>query len=169
MVTEEDAAKHAGLPQEQRFYLTERLARERLANARKEAGPNDWPEYDEFDYMIEIMAAAEAFGIGELGGWELPSKSDDNASAICRNFRGQATKVSQKLMFRYAGVSPRDPNTVALDAATKERLRFHLGQVRELSNLSARSTRHELGSALSSTCWVRHGMVRSVRLTPSGR
>lgn len=131
MITEEDAAKHAGLQPEQRFYLTERLCRERLAAARKAAsGTNDWPEYDEFDYMIEVKAAAEAFGIGELDRWQLPSRSDDEAQGECRNFRAEATKVSQRLMYRYAGVPDQDPNTVALDAATKEKLRFHLAQVR---------------------------------------
>ncbi len=132
MISEEDAATHVGLKPEQRFYLTERLARDRLANARQEAGRNGSPEYDEFDYVIEVMAAAEAFGIPELHGWRLPSHSDDEAQAICRNFRAEATKVSQKLMLKYAGVPSHDPNTVALDAATKERLRFHLGQVRAI-------------------------------------
>jgi hypothetical protein len=131
MINEEDVAKHYGLPLEQRFYLTERLARQRLADARTAvAGSNDWPTFDEFDYMIEVLAAAEAFGIEELGDWRLPQDNDDRSRDICRSFRGEATKVSQRLMLKYAGVPNPDPNTVALDAATKEKLRFHLGQVR---------------------------------------
>ena len=130
MIKEEDAAKHVGLPPEQRFYLVERLARERVAEARREAGSHDFPAYDDHDYMIEVMAAAEAFGIAELGRWELPSLSNDDWQATCRNFRAEATKVSQRLMFKYAGVPNPDPNTVAFDAATKQKLRFHLEQVR---------------------------------------
>lgn len=133
MINEDDVAKHYGLPPEQRFYLTERLARQRLADAREAAaGTTDWPTFDEFDYMIEVLAAAEAFGIEDLVGWQLPEGGDDRSRDFCRRFRGEATKVSQRLMLKYAGVPSPDPNTVALDAATKEKLRFHLGQVRSI-------------------------------------
>lgn len=137
MITEEDAARHVGLPSDQRFYLTERLARERLAQARQEAGQNDWPAFDEFDYMIEVIAAAEAFGVLELQNWELPEDNDDRAKNYARRFRSEATKVSQKLMFRYAGVQVGDPNTVGLDPAEKEKLRFHLIQVRGVVDKSS--------------------------------
>ncbi len=133
MINEEDAAKHAGLLAEQRFYLVERLARARLAEAREAVkGPNEWPVFDDFDYMIEVLAAAEAFGIDELSGWLIPQGSDARDQDECRSFRAHATKVSQRLMFKCAGVPNPDPNSVAFDSATREKLRFHLGKVRSI-------------------------------------
>lgn len=130
MINEEDAAKHVGLPSEQRFYLTERLARERLSEAQRD----EWPVFNDCDYMVQVLAAAEAFGIDELTGWQTP---DDNDRELCRSFRAHATKVSQKLMLKYAGVPVSDPNTVALDEATKEKVRHHLGQVRSIVDKAA--------------------------------
>lgn len=130
MITEEDVAKHAWLPPEQRFYKMERVAREKLAQARRDAGHNEWVAYDEMDYMMEVLPAADALGIRELAEWSLPDPSDDNCESFCRRFRLEATRVSQKLMIRYAGRGDEDPNTVALTAQAKKDVRYHLGEVR---------------------------------------
>ena len=131
MITENDVAGHYGLPPEQRFYLTERLVRQRLVDAcRAVEGSPHAPTFDEFDYMVEVLAAAEAFGIDELSKWELPRGNDRRSSEECRAFLGEATKVAVRLMLTYAGVPVSEPNTAALDASTK--LRFYLGQVRSI-------------------------------------
>jgi len=130
MINEQDVAEHAHHPAEYRFHLIERLARQRLTKARIEAGPNNWPEYEERDYMAAVLAAAEAFAITELLNWELPSHHDDEQARVsCQNFRAEATKVSQRLMLRYAGRP--DPGSVALGPKSKQIIRFHLNQVRD--------------------------------------
>lgn len=129
MITEEEAAKHAWLPSEQRFYMVERALRMRLDQARQEADPDGNVFFDVNDYMIEVSAAAEAFGIDELANWEIPDPNDQYAFAVCRRFLAAATKVSQKLMYKYAG-RDQDPNTVLLSAEAKRSAREALGEVR---------------------------------------
>ena len=151
MITEEDVAKHAWLPPEQRFYKMERVARDKLAEARREAGQNEWIAYDELDYMMEVLPAAEALGISELTDWNLPDPTDGNSDGYCRRFRLDATRVSHKLMIKYAGRGEQDPNTVALNAEAKKDVRYHLGEVRtavERSNCPS-WRKNELYEALS--------------------
>ena len=132
MINSEDAALHFGLPPEQRFYLTEQLARRRLETAFEESEQYQRPTLSEFDYMTAVLAAAEVFVITELQDWELPTISVGNAEGVARDFRAAATKVSQKLMYRFAGIPKHDPNSASLSPAMKEKFRFHLGQVRSL-------------------------------------
>ena len=127
MLTPEDM-DGLGLNLEQKFYTIERIASQRLAAARAAAGQNDWPEYNEFDYAVTVLAAAQECGIDELSGETLPSRSWENCDARCQDFRDNASRVSQRLMMRHAGNY--DPNTVAFDGKTKEKLRFYLGQLR---------------------------------------
>ncbi|MEQ1716761.1 MAG: hypothetical protein ABL907_12375 [Hyphomicrobium sp.] len=108
--------------------MIERLASRRLAAARAAAGQNDYPEYDDFDYMVTVLAAAQECGIDELSDEAIPSRSWENCTARCQDFRDNASRVSQRLMMRHAGNY--DPNTVAFDNKTKEKLRFHLNQLR---------------------------------------
>lgn len=128
MITPEDVESLVGLNPEQKFYMIERLASRRLAAARAAAGQNDYPEYDDFDYMVTVLAAAQECGIDELSGEAIPSRSWENCTARCQDFRDNASRVSQRLMMRHAGNY--DPNTVAFDNKTKEKLRFHLSQLR---------------------------------------
>lgn len=88
--------------------------------------------WDDFDYMSHVQPAAEAFGIDELSDWKLPSRHDEYCLEACRNFRAEATRVSARMPYRYSTLPERDPNTVALDAETKRKLRFHLQQIHEL-------------------------------------
>lgn len=129
MITEEDLA-NAGLTgksPEQQFRYIEQCAAKHVTQDRY---PNDEFIYDEHDYMSAVLAAAQVFEIDELKDWQLPSRGEANWAAVCSNFRSEATLVSQRILFRYAVKQQDDPNSVALEPALKERLRFHIGQVR---------------------------------------
>ncbi len=128
MLTPEDMEGLIGLNPEQKFYTIERIVSRRLFAARAAAGQNDYPEYDDFDYMVTVLAAAQECEIDELSGETIPSRSWENCAARCQDFRDNASRVSQRLMMRHAGSY--DPNTVAFDNKTKEKLRFHLSQLR---------------------------------------
>lgn len=80
--------------------------------------------------MSSVLEAARVCSIFELLEWEMPRRSGDDWQWKCRNFRAEATRISQRILFEHASRPVKDPNTVALNAATKERLRFHLGQMR---------------------------------------
>lgn len=130
MIDEDDLAKAelAGKQPAQQFRYIERLALKRLG----ERYPDDTPLFDDFDYMSAVLPAAQVFGISELANeWSLPSRNGDWQD-ICRNFRAQATMVSQRIMFEHASESKTDPYSVALDAIAKEKVRFHLNQLRDI-------------------------------------
>jgi hypothetical protein len=107
--------------------MIEQLARKRLADARRAAGQNDWPEYSEYDYAVSVSAAANEFGIDDLADFELPWPSDEQTEERCRMYRARATRVSQQLLFRHGTKS----TTVGLDASTKEKISHWLMQMRE--------------------------------------
>jgi len=136
MINEEDlaGAALAGKEPKQQFRFIEQLAAKRLEGARDSNGEQ---LFDDYDYMSSVLEAARVFGIAELSKWKMPDRSGVDWRMDCRNFRAEATRVSQRILFEYATRPERDPNTVALDAATKERLRFHLNQVRGIIDTSA--------------------------------
>lgn len=129
MINEEDLAGAvlAGMEPDQRFRFIEQLAAKRLVSERDINGEHI---YDDYDYMSSVLEAARLCRISELLEWDMPRRNGDDWQWACRNFRADATRVSQRILFEHASRPVKDPNTVALDAATKERLRFHLGQVR---------------------------------------
>lgn len=127
MIDEQDVAALAGLGREQKFCMIEQLARRKLSDARRFAGPNDWPEITEYDYAVSVSAAAAEFGITDLADFELPWPSDPETEDRCKMFRARATRVSQQLLFRHGTKS----TTVSLDASTKEKISHWLKQMRE--------------------------------------
>ena len=131
MITEEDleSGALAGMEPEQRFRFIEQLAAKRLNSERDYEGRQI---YDDYDYMSSVLEAARVCSIFDLLEWEMPARSNEDWQLRCRNFRAEATRTSQRILFEHASRPVKDPNTVALDAATKERLRFHLGQVRSI-------------------------------------
>lgn len=129
MIYESDLEGRAGQLPELQFRYIEQLAAKRRASDRDDEGNMLW---DDFDYMSHVQPAAEAFGIAELHNWELPSRGDEYCLEKCRNFRAEATRISAKILYRYATLPEKDPNTVALDAETKTKLRFHLHQIHTL-------------------------------------
>ncbi|WP_139247897.1 hypothetical protein [Hyphomicrobium sp. CS1GBMeth3] len=123
-----DAALHAKEPTQQ-FRYVERLALRRLQTT---TNFDETHVFDDFDYMSAVLPAAQAFGISELADWKLPSRSEDEWAMICRDFRAAATMISQRIMFEHAARATSDPNTVALGPVAKEKLRFHLAQLRSI-------------------------------------
>ena len=77
---------------------------------------------------MTVQAAAKEYEIEGLQGFDLPWRTEDNCKEKCQMFRDQASGVAQRLLLRHG--SRNDPNTVAFDSKTKEKLRFHLSQVR---------------------------------------
>ena len=136
MINEEDLAGAvlASMQPDQRFRFIEQLAAKRLVSERDMNGDQI---YDDYDYMSSVIEAARLCGISELLAWDMPRRSGDDWQWACRNFRADATRVSQRILFQYASTPLTDPNTVALNAATKERLRFHLAQVRGIIDKDA--------------------------------
>lgn len=126
MITQEDVAALVGLQREQKFCMIEQVARKRLADARRAAGQNDWPEYSEYDYAVSVSAAATEFGIAELEDFKLPWPSDEQTDELCRMYRARATRVSQQLLFRHGTKSA----AVSLDSSTKEKINHWLEQMR---------------------------------------
>jgi hypothetical protein len=129
MITEEDlsGAALAGMEPELQFRFIEQIAAKRLIGERDHDGNQI---YDDYDYMSSVLEAARVFNITGLLDWEAPRRADDNWQWACREFRAEATRVSQRILFQHASRPEKDPNTVALDGATKQRLRFHVGQMR---------------------------------------
>ena len=127
--------KLSGLGNEERFCRVEQSLRQRLVDARRDAeerATNQFgmptPEFGEYDYAVSVSAAAIEYGMTDLNYFDLPWPTDDDSEAKCRMFRARATQLSQQLLFRYAARN--DPNTVAFDQKTKDKLRFHLMQLR---------------------------------------
>jgi hypothetical protein len=81
--------------------------------------------------MTSVLEAARLYDISELMEWNLPARCSAWENT-CRNFRADATRVSQRILFEIHSRPGRDPNTVTLDAATKERIRHHLNEVRSI-------------------------------------
>lgn len=131
MLTEDDLAEVAlaSMEPEQRFRCLEQLVAKKLVAERTYEGEQF---YDDYDYMTSVLEAARICGITELTNWELPPRIGSGWETECRNFRGEATRVSQRILFKYASRPTKDPNTVAFDPATKKRLRFHLQQMRDI-------------------------------------
>ena len=127
MFTDDFLTGLIGLPNEQKFCLVERSANERYKRACREANQNEPPEYDEFDYMVTVLAAADEYGIVELHNWEIPARRDEHRIDTCQDFRDTASRVAQRLMFRFGTRN----NAVALDAPTKLKISHWLTQMRE--------------------------------------
>jgi hypothetical protein len=119
MITEEDLA---GSNVSEMTIAANRLATERNGD--------DWL-YDDYDYMSSVLEAARSCNISPLADWDMPEHTK-NWEATCRNFRAEANRVSQRILFEQFSQATVDPNTVALDAKAKEIIRFHLGQVRAI-------------------------------------
>lgn len=128
MIQEKDLEKLDGLEPEHKFCVIERLQRQRLEEAFQYSNQNEPPIFDEFDYMVAVLAAAEEFGVSELTDYKLPWRGDEDWEARCRMFRGHATKVSHRFLLRYGTRN----STVALDAPTKIKISHWLKKMRDL-------------------------------------
>lgn len=128
MIFERDLEKLDGLETEQKFSVIERIARQRLEESIYQAGPNQPPEYDEYDYAVAVLAAAEEYGIEELAVFKLPWRGNDDWRDQCHMFRAEATKVSHRFLLRFGARN----RTVALDAGTKIKISHWLKKMREL-------------------------------------
>jgi hypothetical protein len=126
MITEDDL-KDFPADRSLAFLRFERL-RGRLEEAQQIAHENEGTDRYEFDYMSSVLAAAGEYEIQELMGYEMPLVQDGDARAKCRQFRLRAEHVAMRLLIRHSHHT--NEYSVAFDAATKERLRHHLGQIR---------------------------------------
>lgn len=127
MFSDDFLAGLTGLPDEQKFCLIERGANAQYRRASQEANQNEPPEYYEFEYVVTVLAAADACGITELQGWKTPDRRDQDRIETCQDFRDAASRVSQRMLFRYGTRT----YMVALDAATKLKISHLLTQMRE--------------------------------------
>src|SRR4029077_3479873 len=137
MITEEDlaGAALAGMEPELQFRFIEQIAVKLLITERDDNGNQI---YDDFDYMSVVLEAAHVFNVVDLLEWQMPRRTgSDDWTWQCRDFRAEATRISQRILFQHASRPEKDPNTVALDGATKQRLRFHLEQVRGIIDKEA--------------------------------
>lgn len=127
ILTEEDleGARLYSMEPEVRFRYVERIVQERVAKASRQ----EFPAYDDFDYMAAVLAAAKVFGVTELCDWKLPSRTDDSWHDQCQSFRGEAMRVSMEIMLRHKSKPESDPDTVELDPKSKEKMKFHLRQI----------------------------------------
>ncbi len=82
------------------------------------------------DYMCDVLAAAEEYGISELLDWKLPAYNSDEVWGISQNFRQEAKHVARKLHLK--AVRRDKGQTIAFDAATKLKLRRLLENVRQI-------------------------------------
>ncbi len=128
MIFEEDLEELEGLEPEQKFCKCERLARQRLGEARFNGNPNQPDEYNDYDYAVSVLAAAEEFGVEELLDFKLPWRGDDDWQDKCVMFRAEATRVSTRFLLRYGNGS----KSVTLDPATKQKISHWLNKLREL-------------------------------------
>lgn len=128
MFDDDDILILEGLSPEQKFCAIERLAGRKLTESRRDTFPNDPTEFDEFDYMVAVLAAAQEFDIKELSNWELPSRLAEDRMAHCQMFRDEARRVSHRLFYRH-GIKNVG---VALDAPTKQKISHWLKQIREV-------------------------------------
>jgi hypothetical protein len=128
MITEEDLENLDGLEPEHKFCVIERIQRQRLVDAERDSDHNNPPIFDDYDYMVAVLAAAEEYGIDELVDYNLPWRGDQNYDQRCRMFRAQATRLSHRFLLRYGTKN----KTVALDTATKKKISHWLSKVREL-------------------------------------
>lgn len=83
--------------------------------------------------MSVVLPAADVFGVQELAGHKLPDPSDSDYSCVFHRFRAEAQTVSNKIFMEYVRDGHRDPNTVALDPATKTEVRFYLDKIKEIA------------------------------------
>ena len=90
-------------------------------------GPNEYPEYDDFDYMVAVLAAAQEFEIEELASTELPGRGGSEWQERCQTFKDEASRVSLRLLYRHGTRR----TTVALEGPTKEKISHWLKQARE--------------------------------------
>ena len=88
MITKEDVALLIGLEPEEKFSAIEQLARRRLIIARRSAGQNDCPEYDDFDYMVAVLAAAQEFDIEELASYGMPWRTASDCQRNLSDVQG---------------------------------------------------------------------------------
>jgi hypothetical protein len=89
----------------------------------------------EHDYMVDVLGAAKAFGIAELSKWQLPESRSNDFMETVKEFRTAAMHEATKL--RIAGFRKTKRYSVAFDPPTKQKLRHHLNQMREIVDGSA--------------------------------
>lgn len=130
-----DRLELRGLSDDEKFCKVERYLQQKLIDSRRDAEERSsaqhayvTPEFGEYDYAVTVSAAAIEYGQTDLADFKLPWTSDENCDEICRMFRARAGRIAQQILFRHAGRV--DPHTVAFDNKTKEKLRFHLSQLR---------------------------------------
>jgi hypothetical protein len=121
----------AQLPEEPelKFVALERIVRERYEKA--------WNQLDHQNesgmslmrrYMSNVLPAAKLYGVKELAGWKRPSSGEESYD-LYNAFFADVDYCTTELRLR--SVERVKKNSVALDAATKVKLRHLLGQVRE--------------------------------------
>jgi hypothetical protein len=86
------------------------------------------------DYMAFIKGLADEYNIPGLANWSPSSDTENSISAHYHEFRSDAIRAAMQSMVR--GRSRTKQNTVKLDAAAKEKIRFHINQIREMVNAS---------------------------------
>ncbi len=133
--TEIDRLELGGLSNDEKFCKVERYLQQKLIDARRDAEErssaqygNVTPEFGEYDYAVTVSAAAMEYGQSDLADFQLPWPTEEHCEESCRMFRARAGRLAQQLLFRHAGRD--DPNSVAFDNKSKEKLRFHLSQLR---------------------------------------
>jgi hypothetical protein len=115
------------------FVRLEDMARQELEDRWEQGNSVSTSEASQWalDYMSDVLAAAEAYGVEALLKWKLPGGHDDDEEyKYCHGFRQEARRVARQLHIR--AIRRERGHLVAFDAATKVRLRHHLEQIHQI-------------------------------------
>jgi len=132
VILDDELHAASSLPKVEAFSKLEHRANERFEAAhRVEPYGIQRSDHDIFEYAETVAALAEACEINQLIQFDLFAKSNESGyEASCWAFRKLARRISQRTRFSTVLRAGIDPNTVELDAATKQVLRFHLDQIK---------------------------------------
>ena len=123
-------AEIAALPEEpeEAFIALERIVRGRYEEAYERLNDNEGPQEIQRRYMSIVLPAAKHYGIAALSNWERPDESNETWQTYMR-FIGDVDYAISELRLR--SIERAKQHSVALDAATKMKLRHLLAEVRE--------------------------------------
>lgn len=126
MISDEDLYYLPEDPKEAFVYI-ESLARQRLDDKLAEArGGYEITELQRH-YMNHVIGAAKNYEVESLQNWRVPI-DEDEIYRVYTAFRSTAVRIT--FQFRLERASRNKMFSVAFDAATKEKLRHLLGEIR---------------------------------------
>jgi hypothetical protein len=123
------------------FLQLEKECRE-LLERRIDNGDNNSPFSQYYqEYINSTLAAARGLGLKYFDLWETPTRDNDICDAY-RAFSLDVARHTMQIRIRHSRRAKR--YSVALDAATKQKIRHHLEQLKELAEkLEISTTKRE--------------------------